>query len=442
MAQSLSTIDALLKEQYLPKIVDTFQEEKGVLGELMKRKQKARGGDTEVLVRLGRNNGIGFRADGDTLPSAGNSTWARHTVDPKLKYARIQVSGPAMARTEGGSAKAFLKAFVDEAKHTMSFFKKQCNVSAWGQEEGFLGQVASVTSSTITLDGPGTAGAFTHAGFNAGTRHFAWAGDALIDVLDGSDTGTQGQRAIIRAGGGITAVNHSTNTLTVDFDPTTGTAVADGDYIRLATGKTTSDDNPFTAWDGIVAALDDDTITSQGWRQTANVYHGLSRSTYPQLNAVVLKDDSALRDISESLLEDLCKSVYLNSGKDPMGGKYELRMSLGLHSNFVATQIPVKRFQSTDLKAGHSKITFNGIPVVPDVDCPYETVFLIDWDNFKFLEVDPLGWLDTDGRVLLRVANQDAYEARLRIMGEIVGLNVHSMGVLRNLNDDAYTLRS
>lgn len=427
---TLSTVDKLLKSQYIDLMVDTFQEDTGILKEIVKRKINGKGGDTEFPVRLGRNKGIGFRGDGDTLPSAGNSTWQRHVVGPKALYGRIQVSGLAMARTDGGSAKAFLKTFVDESKHSLKFMKKQANIALWGNEEGYLGQVASVTSSTLVLDAPGVAGQSTHANFNAGTRHFAWAGEADIDVVD-SDGST-----ILRAGGAITAINHSTNTLTVDFDPTAATAVADGDFVVLKSGKTTSDTWESDAFEGVYSAINDGT----GLPGSRVTYHGLSRTTYPQLRANVLENTSANRDLTEGLLEDLVKKVAMKSGVDVMNGKYELRMSLGQHSALLASQIPVKRFQTGNLKAGYSKLDFNGIPCVPDVDAPWECVFLINWDKFKFIETDGLRWLDDDGRVLLRVANSDAYEARLRWYGELIGYDVHEMGVLRNLNETAVTL--
>lgn len=426
--QSLTTIDKLLKTQYLPAIVDTFQEEDKVLKEFLKRKKSAKGGDTEILVRLGRNSGIGFRDDGDTLPSAGSSTWDRMVVDPKLAYAHIQVSGPAMARTDGGSAKAFLKALVDEMKHTAAHFRKRMNIALWGQEEGYLGQVASVTSSTIVLDAAGVGGSHAHAAFNAGTRHFAWAGDILFDVLDASDS-----NKVLKAGVGTTAIDHTTNTLTVDIDPTSGTAVADGDYVILSTGLSATAAQPSYDFEGISALVDDST------RRTT--VHGLSRSTYPQLKSIVLKSTSAQRDLSEALMEDLVQSVYLNAGVD-VGKGYQFRCSQGIYSKFVATQLPIKRFQSTKLKAGHDYIDFNGVPVVPDVDAPYESMWLLNWDKFGFLEVDPMRWLDIDGRILNRVTDKDAYEARWRWYGEAYCTEFHCNGVIENLNDTVYNLRS
>lgn len=429
MAQSLTTIDKLLKDQYLPGIVDSFQEEDKLLKEFLKRKKTAKGGDTEILVRLGRNNGIGFRDDGDTLPAAGNSSWDRMVVDPKLAYAHIQVSGPAMARTDGGSAKAFLKALVDEMKHTAAHFKKRMNIALWGQEEGYLGQVASVTSSTIVLDGPGVGGSHAHAAFNAGTRHFAWAGDILFDVLDANDS-----YKVLKAGVGTTAINHSTNTLTVDIDPTSGTSVADGDRLILSTGLSAATAQPSYDFEGVSSFVDDGT--------RRGTIHGLSRTTYPELKAIVLKSTSSQRDLTESLLEDLCQSVYLNSGMEPSGKGYQLRCSQGIYSKFVATQLPIKRFQSTKLKSGHSYIDFNGIPVVPDVDAPYESMWLLNMDKFGFLEVDGMRWLDIDGKVLNRVTDKDAYEARWRWFGEAYCTDFKCQGVIENLNDTVYSLRS
>jgi hypothetical protein len=421
MAQSISTIDKLLKTQYLPVLVNTFQEDTELLGILLKKRSEARGDDVEIPVRLGRNSGIGFRGDGDTLPSAGNSTWQRLVVDPKAFYGRIQVSGLAIARTEGGKAKAFLKAFVDEAQHTMSHFKKRFNVALWGKETGYLGQVASTTTTTLVLDGPGITGNGAHPHFNAGTRYFPVAGD-VIDCVDALGS------AILRVGVNVTAVNHATNTLTIDQNPESGTAVEDGDFVAWASGKTTSDTWESDAFEGIPSAIDDGTMQV--------TYHGLSRDTYPLLKSNADKSASAQRDLTEALLQKLVHLVALNGGVNPQSGGYELRMSQGQYAAFVASQLPVKRFNTSDLKSGHTGLSFNGtIPVKADVDAPYESVYLWNPMYFKLCEVDGLGWLDTDGRILNRVANQDAYEARLRWFGELAAIDVHKMGVIRNLNE-------
>lgn len=433
MAATVTTIDKLLKAQYLPEIIDGFQEGHDLLSELMKNTVPAYGDEFEALVRVGRNGSMGARADGDPLPGAsrtkGNSSWVRHTLAYVADYATIEVSGQSMARTEGGSQKAFLKSLVAEMEHTLKHWKKRMNYKFWGGGTGYLGKIGTVNdgSDFIQLDMPGTAGQKTSVNFNAGTRFFPIAGDIKIDIVD-SDGST-----IHLAGLTITAVDHSTAKLS--FGTTDLSAVADGDFVVADSGLTAGSDT----WSrrevaGIQEAIDDgDVLTS---------YFGLSRSTYPTLKSNVLKNTSALRDISEGLLEDLLKAVAFNCGVDPRtGGGYELVMSPGMHSEFVQNQLGFKRYQGNALKPGYSSIDYSGIPIRIDVDAPYEEIYLLKLSNFVVPEVHPVRWLDEDGPVLSRVTDYDAYEGRLRWYGNLFARDVHEMGVIRNVNETPVTWR-
>lgn len=433
--QSLTTINNLLKTQYLPSYIDGFQENDDILKMMLKNAKPADGGDSEKLVRVGRNSGVGFRGDNDDLPTPGSSSWVKHTVTPRLFYGAIRISGPAVARTKSGgpgSTKSFLKAFVDEADHTMSWAKKRANMALWGGKEGIMAVLDSdpSTGTTLTLQGPGEAALVALPNQNAGTRHFPFGNETVIDVVD-VDTTT-----IHQAGISVTGVDHAAGTLTIGT--AAAAAMTTGDWVVLGRGLTTSDTYLSDSFEGLQAAVDNGDIRT--------TYHGLSRATYPQLKANVLKAASpyTLRDISPGLMEDLIKTVQLNSGDDPNSGKYHFRTSLGLHTELAQMEMPFKRYAGNELKPGFKpKLQWNGlIPIEPDVDCPYEAVYLLREEDILFLETDKLGFLDEDGRVLHKVAGKDAYEAQFRWYGNPFVQNLHRMGVIRNLNDTSYKFRS
>jgi hypothetical protein len=315
----------------------------------------------------------------------------------------------------------------------MSYLKKRANQAFWGGQKGILAVLDTDpgTGTTLTLQDPGEAGQVTQVNQNAGTRHFHFANESVIDLIDDTDGTT-----ILNSGVSVTGVDHAAGTLTISA--AANATLAAGDWVVLHRGLTVSDTYLHDAFEGLQAAIDDGDIQT--------TYHGLSRATYPQLKAIVDKSSGSypLRDISSGLVEDFLKKLQLNGSFDPNDGKGEFRLSLGLHTEIQQLEMPFKRYQGLELKPGAKPtLMWNGlIPIVPDVDAPYEAVYYIRWEDVNFLETDKLGFLDEDGRVLHKVQGKDAYEAQLRWYGEVFLKNLHKMGCIRNLNDTAYKFRS
>lgn len=425
MGATISTIDNLLKRQYLDDVLDYFEESEGIVGKIWGRRKPAQGGDSYLSVRLSRSGAVGFRGDGDTLPTASNQGWGQHNVTPRALYGRIQVSGLAMDRTSGGKAKAFLEAFASESEHIVSYMKKRSAIYLWGAKEGYLGEIASVNdgTDTITMQVASRTGAWDVMNFNAGTRYVPYAGEFGIDIID-SDGST-----VHNSGLTVSSVSHSDGTITFSGTPDLSN-VAAGDFIAVDRPDSTWS---ATHWEGLQAAIDDGSICT--------TYHGLSRITYPILKSNRLEDTSANRPINDNLLEDLCETVFVNSGRDPSMGKYEIVVSPSLYARYVSTLLPVKRFNTSKLEGGHASVDFNGIPLVRDLEAPYGCAYLVDWDSCYFMETTPLQFRTKDGQALLRTANTDEYEARLVWYGNLLVKNLHSMGVLCNLEDSPYYIR-
>jgi len=66
-----------------------------------------------------------------------------------------------------------------------------------------------------------------------------------------------------------------------------------------------------------------------------------------------------------------------------------------------------------DLDGGFKALEYNGIPWVPDADCPNNTVFFVDTEHLQIMQMSDWSWMDRDGAILSRVSGSDAYEAVL-----------------------------
>src|SRR5438445_11602811 len=87
-----STADAVLKEDYLPGVREQLNNNT-FLATVEKNSEDITGRRAVLALHLKRNAGIGARAEGGTLPSAGVQGDFDEEVQLRHNYARIQVTG-------------------------------------------------------------------------------------------------------------------------------------------------------------------------------------------------------------------------------------------------------------------------------------------------------------------------------------------------------------
>ena len=106
MPDTLTTYDAVMKDVYLPGIVNTINDEV-VLFKIANAGSEKVGGRRLIRpVKVDRSWGIGTRAENGTLPTAGNAVYVTSTITPTYFYKRVQISGPLKAQSGGGGANA------------------------------------------------------------------------------------------------------------------------------------------------------------------------------------------------------------------------------------------------------------------------------------------------------------------------------------------------
>jgi hypothetical protein len=88
---------------------------------------------------------------------------------------------------------------------------------------------------------------------------------------------------------------------------------------------------------------------------------------------------------------------------------------------------------TVDFKAGFNSVSYNGVPVVGDIDAPYGNMYFIDESTLKVFSDQDWHFLDADGQTLRQVVGYDAYEAILTRYMNLGATNRTKNGVLSGI---------
>src|SRR3990167_1082865 len=142
-----------LKQFYATAIANQLNNEVLALQHFEKVKLAWSGKYVIVPIRLGRNSGVGFAAESNNVPGAGNQVGAQLLVEARFLYGRLRITGPAMAAAEKGGVGSFVASLNDEMVELINDVKNQANqtVFSGGRVIGFLNQHSA--SSTADREG-------------------------------------------------------------------------------------------------------------------------------------------------------------------------------------------------------------------------------------------------------------------------------------------------
>lgn len=383
MAFTLSTADAVLKEDYLPGVREQLNNDTA-LALFEKNTEDVVGRRALLAVHVQRNSGVGSRAEGGTLPAAGNQGYADEFVTLKYHYARIQVTGPAikaMASDKG----SFVRAVRSEMDGVTNDLRRNLNRQCFGTSNGVVATAGTTTAST-TVQLAATTSQQQMRQLEVGF---------LIDL------GTVANPTSIASAVTITAVDLVNLTITVSGSAVT-TSSANFVFISGAGGATGgAGQKELTGLQTIV--------TSTG------ALFNIDPATYPIWAAYVDANGGTNRSLSENMFAKAQQQVHIKGGTDVD----VIMASDGVHRAYAALLTGLKRFTDTvDLKGGYKGLSAaaGGAQVVPvtwDRDSPANKAFLLRTKNLIEFRMSDWEWMDQDGAVLQRVIGQDAYEATL-----------------------------
>jgi len=106
----------------------------------------------------------------------------------------------------------------------------------------------------------------------------------------------------------------------------------------------------------------------------------------------------------------------LNKVRTAGGTPTAMITSLGVHREFYNLFTNMITYNDRDQSgldygAGFRTLTYNGMPVVADIDAPWGSMYVLDESTLKVFSDQDFHFLDADGQTLRQSGDKDAFEA-------------------------------
>lgn len=419
MPATLSTVDAILKDDY-KEYLDNLNEANFILSQVETRKDTVQGRIARHAVHLGRSSGVGARAEGGTLPTAANQSYATVPVPVRYVYGRIQLSGPTIkqAVTDRG---AFIDALDAEMEGIKKDAMKDVNRQLWGTSNGVIAQCGTTTSATTVVLASTTG--------STALRQLFFDGGMVVDI------GTVASPTTVASARTITAVDETNKTITISG----ATISTTSSHFVFRSGAGGASSNTGQPGDGQIELTGLQTIVDD----TA-VLHTINPSSQPKWKSYVNSNGGTNRSITETLITGSIMKTLTNSGKKPS----LLVSAEGVNLAISNLLLSLKRnMEQTSLKGGYAGIQFYSPSVsgkgdeaptalYADFDCPNNRLYGINPEVLTYHQVgDGFQFMDLDGAVMNRKPDVDAYEATLYAYGELACRQRNAHFVIKDITE-------
>lgn len=419
MPASLSTVDAILKDDYKD-FLDNLNEANFILSQVETRKDTVQGRIARHAVHLGRSSGVGARAENGTLPTAGNQSYATVPVPVRYVYGRIQLSGPTIRQAVSDRG-AFIDALDAEMEGIKKDAMKDVNRQLWGTSNGVIAQCGTTSNSTTVVLASSTG--------STALRQLFFDGGMVVDI------GTVAAPTTVASARTVTSVDETNKTIAISGAAVTTTS----SHFVFRSGAGGASNNSGQPGDGQVELTGLQTIVDD----TA-VLHTINPSSQPKWKAYVNANGGTNRSITESLITGSIMKTLTNSGKKPS----LLVSAEGVNLAISNLLLSLKRnMEQTQLKGGYAGIQFYSPSVsgkgdeaptalYADFDCPNNRLYGINPEVLVFHQVgDGFQFMDLDGAVMNRKPDLDAYEATLYMYGELACKQRNAHFVIKDITE-------
>lgn len=419
MPASLSTVDAILKDDYKD-FLDNLNEANFILSQVETRKDTVQGRIARHAVHLGRSSGVGARAENGTLPTAGNQSYATVPVPVRYVYGRIQLSGPTIRQAVSDRG-AFIDALDAEMEGIKKDAMKDVNRQLWGTSNGVIAQCGTTSNATTVVLASSTG--------STALRQLFFDGGMVVDI------GTVAAPTTVASARTVTSVDETNKTIAISGAAVTTTS----SHFVFRSGAGGASNNSGQPGDGQVELTGLQTIVDD----TA-VLHTINPSSQPKWKAYVNANGGTNRSITESLITGSIMKTLTNSGKKPS----LLVSAEGVNLAISNLLLSLKRnMEQTQLKGGYAGIQFYSPSVsgkgdeaptalYADFDCPNNRLYGINPEVLVFHQVgDGFQFMDLDGAVMNRKPDLDAYEATLYMYGELACKQRNAHFVIKDITE-------
>jgi hypothetical protein len=376
---TMTTVDAILKEVYGPRIEDQLQNETVATKRIERTSdgvvETAGGKYVDFPIRVKRNTGIGYRLETEDLPAAGVQGYAEVHVPLKYGYGRTRITGQVMELAEK-NFQAFASSLDQEMDGLKNDVQKDENRIAYGDGTGLMATVTADGANTVTVDNV-----------------------QYLEVGMRIDIRTRSNGAAVISDRLITAINETTRVVT--YDGADGTATTTEGIYRMGNfvGGNKREPSGFAA---IISAT--------------SILHGLDPATEAKWAAIVKTNPAGAgtnRALSEGIMIETCDAVRTKGGKVTA-----IFTNLGVRRAYFNLLTQQRRYTDTkEFAGGFQGLPFNygtEIPVVEDVDAPPSAMWFVNEPEVKIYRTREWHWEDKAGSVLQWVHDKDSFEGFMK----------------------------
>ena len=452
MATNLSTLSNILKEYYLGPVSEQLNNEVLLLSRLETKSEDLVGRRAYVPLHWGRSGGIGARAESAALPSAGNQQYEKAVYDLKYLYGRVEVTGPSMAKTKN-EAGAFLQALKSELDGIRADLRKDLARQVYGNGTAKIATATAVTGASGTTMTVGSEpvrkgqlypGMVVNVYASGGTAYTATAGQTGGPAWPTVGTGNTTLAFV------ISAVDVPAGTITLNSPSAT---FAIGDYIvRAGVNSYSAVADPTSSNPGTYSLSDEVDGLQRIVADSATAFGGItpSGSAFWWDNQRVAAGSTDLRQNAQdpqgvtgaTLVQNLTFGTVqqgLNKARIAGGMPSSIVTSFGVQREFYTlftTQVQYIDPKTLDYQQGFKTLSYNGMPVIADIEAPYGKMYILDESTLKVYSDQDWHFLDADGLTLRQVTGYDKFEAIMARYMNLGATRRNNQVVITGINVD------
>jgi hypothetical protein len=384
--QSITSGLAELKNFYEGPIVDLFNEELPVLRGAEKVKKGWSGFQVVRPLRTNRNQGIGAVTDGGTLPAIGRQASQQALIVAKFNYLRFGVTGP-MIKASQGNVGSFVRSAAYELEMGYKDLKSDVNRQLSWSGNGTLASLSANASASVSI---------TLAGRESVEPALKFIDTGLVfDIY--TSAGVLVQSAVT-----VSSISSGTP------ESATAVIVCDQPVTASATNVLVRANSFGNEIQGLLTTLDGATTT---------VYN-INRATTLSYQGNVLAAGGAVFSLDG--IQNIMNRMMRRGGGKPSAFYCDYDTQRMYQKLLTADKRYVNSMQGDGGFAakGESYLSFNGLPIVADKDCP-QRLFCLDQDSWKQYVLAELEFADETGSMYIAQVSQDVFEVRIRYFANL-----------------------
>jgi hypothetical protein len=374
MGATLTTLNAVLKNLYLPPLAEQVNNEVLPLQRWDHSAAELVGLQAVVPLHSGRSGAYGARPENGTLPTAANQVYAQAVYDLTYHYGSIEITGPAIKKSKNDVG-SFIRGLEGEMEGILNDVKMEVARQFYGDGTGRVATCGvTAASTTVVLSSAESI-----------VKGHLYPGKPI-------DVGTLANPTSVASARTVVSVNEAGPSFVIS-----GAAVT-----------TAGTDFIFHAGDAAAASVSYEMQGLQSMVPTAaNTFGGINAATSSYWDN---QRDGSSTTISLDQLQRAENRVRLAGGEP--SAKITTYGIQRLYYNLLQNQ--VRYVDPMKLEAGFMTLAHNGYPVIADRHAPWGRLFTLSEKNIKIYTNEDWHWIDDDGDVLFRISGKDAYGATLR----------------------------